>query len=139
MKRFDFLIVSVILIFITILIILVKPFNNNTKKIEIIICNEIIDIEYIDTNNNYLITSDIDYIYIYKNKNLIKQINNKTNKIITNEIVIINNEVTIKNTNCNGKDCLNMVLNKHNRLPIICTNGVVIKFIDNNKNSDIIL
>ncbi len=138
MKKIDFLIGGIILL---IAIFIYLNFNNkynSINNIELIINNEIID--NIDINNNceYIITSDNVYIYIYKNDQLIKTIDNKYTKNIYNKVSVKDKTITISESNCKGKDCLYMKINDNVKLPIICTNGVVIK-INKEDSSDIII
>ncbi len=144
MKKIDYIIISFVLIFILILyLFLYKPYINNTNddtKIEIIVNNEYIDtISIIDINCIYEIKSDKNLIYIYKNDILLKSIDNEKNIIIYNKIQITNNSVKVIDSNCKGKDCMFMEINIHKKLPIICTNGVIIKIVKNNNDSDIII
>lgn len=138
MKKYDFLIVLIVLAFVSIIYI---SFNitDKTNIVEIIINNEIIDEVNIYEDNIYLIESDTEFIYIYKNNNLFKKIDNKYKKNIHN-IITINNKVTkMTQSNCKGKDCMYMEINDIINLPIICTNGIVVKVSNNTNKSDIII
>ena len=139
MRKLDFLIYGIVLLFGLLLFILFN--TNNTKEyntIQLIVNNQIIDETHMYNENTYLIVSDNTNIYIYKNNNLITKINNDLNKNIYNNVIIKDNKVIMSEANCKGKDCLHMEISQEKKLPIICTNGVVIKLIENN-NSDIIV
>ena len=140
MKKLDFLILFGVLLFISILFLIA----NNRKydinnDIQIIINNEIIDNLSINDNNTYLINSDDLYIYVYKNGSLIKTIDNKHKKNIFNIITIDSSKIKMKESNCLGKDCMHMEINENHKLPIICTNGIVIKISNNDNKSDILI
>jgi hypothetical protein len=42
-------------------------------------------------------------------------------------------------SNCVGKDCMHMEINEQHKLPIICTNGIVIKISNKDNQSDIMI
>ena len=139
MKKLDFLILVGMLLFISFLFIL---FNNKkyvNNKLQLIVNNELIDNLNINESNIYLINSDDIYIYIYKNELLFKTVTNKYRKKIYNVITIENGTIKVTSSNCIGKDCMHMEINKNNNLPIICTNGIVIKISNSNKTSDIMI
>lgn len=140
MKKIDYLLMVVIVIFIIVLFIFIYiPYMNNisNNNIQIIINNQIVDEFNINDEYQYLIETKDNNIYIYRNSKLIKKINSN-NKTIYNKIQVSNNEVKIIEANCSGKDCMHMKLNAYYKLPIICTNGIIIKYSNNNYNSDII-
>ena len=142
MKKLDYLIILNVIFFIGIIYFLIyKPyFNNiNENKILIVFDNQIIDEINISEERTYIIKTNNNNIDIYIDDVLTKTIPSN-NKNIYNEIVIKDNKVIMKDSNCKGKDCMYMETNKISKLPIICTNGVVIKFSTNNKyTSDIII
>ncbi len=142
MKKLDYLIILVVILFIGIIYLSIyKPyFNNiNENKILIIFDNQIIDEINISEERTYIIKTNNNNIDIYIDDVLTKTIPSN-NKNIYNKIVIKNNNVIMQESNCKGKDCMYMETNKISKLPIICTNGVVIKFSTNNKyTSDIII
>ena len=63
------------------------------------------------------------------------------NKIIYNKIEVTNEQIKVIQSNCENKDCMYMKINKSYKLPIICTNGITIKYKTNtyNNQSDIII
>lgn len=143
MKKLDYLIILFVILFIGIIYLFIyKPYYNNTNenKILIIFDNQIIDEINISEERTYILkTNNENNIDIYIDDVLTKTIPSN-NKNIYNEIVIKDNKVIMKDSNCKGKDCMYMETNKISKLPIICTNGVVIKFSTNNKyTSDIII
>ena len=139
MKKLDFLILFGVLLFISIIFLLFKTNNYTNNDIQIIVNNELIDNLTINDNNTYLINSDDLYIYIYKNKVLIKKIENKYKRNIYNIITIDKSTIKMKESNCAGKDCMYMEINENHKLPIICTNGIVIKISNNDNKSDILI
>ncbi len=139
MKKLDFLILFGFILFISIIFLLFKTNNYTNNDIQIIINNELIDNLTINDNNTYLINSDDSYIYIYKNKLFIKKIENKYKKNIYNIITIDKATIKMKISNCAGKDCMYMEINENYKLPIICTNGIVIKISNNDNKSDILI
>ena len=136
MKKLDFLIVLGLL-FIGFIIFLLFNDTSNSNTIQIIINNEVIEELDIYNNTEYRIQSDEYNIYIYKNKVLIKKIDNEAKKDIYNVITIENSKVIMSESNCKGKDCMHMEITLDKKLPIICTNGVVIKISNNDNKSDI--
>jgi len=142
MKKLDYLIIIFVLVFAFILFLFFyKTYISNTNnKIQLIVNNQIIDEFNINDELLYEITTINNEIVIYKNNNIFKKIN-KNNKNIYNKILISNNEIKVIESNCKNKDCMYMIINNTYKLPIICTNGITIKYKQNNSNnqSDIII
>lgn len=143
MKKIDCLIILLfIFVFSIIYIFIYKPYINNlnNNQIQILVNNQLIKEIDLSINNIYIIKSNNQLIEIYENDKLIKTIPSN-NKQIYNKIIISNNKVLMKESNCKGKDCMYMEINKQSKFPIICTNGIVIKYSNKNKNysSDIII
>lgn len=138
MKKYDFLIVGIVLIFSCFIYVL---FNNktNSNTIQVIINNEVIDEIDIYDNLSYIIDSNDSEIIIYKNNKLIRTIKNTYRKDIYNVIIIKDSKVIMSQSNCSGKDCMYMEISQDKKLPIICTNGIVIKISNNDNKSDIII
>lgn len=144
MKKLDYLIILIFILILSIIYIFIynpyiKSINNN--KIQILVNNHLIDEIDISSNKEYIIKSNNDLIEIYVNEILIKTIPNNNYKQIYNKIIISNNKVLITESNCKGKDCMYMEINQNKKYPIICTNGIVIKYSDrkNDYSSDIII
>lgn len=142
MKKLDYLIIVFVLVFAFILFLFFyKPYISNTNnKIQLIINNQIIDEFDISENIIYEINTINEEIVIYKNNTLLKTIKYH-NKIIYNKIEVINKQIKVIQSNCENKDCMYMKINKTYKLPIICTNGITIKYKTNtyNNQSDIII
>lgn len=142
MKKLDYLIIVFVLVFACILFfIFYKPYMSNTNnKIQLIINNQIIDEFDISENIIYEINTIDEEIVIYKNNTLLKTIKYH-NKIIYNKIEVKNEQIKVIQSNCKNKDCMYMKINKTYKLPIICTNGITIKYKTNtyNNQSDIII
>lgn len=142
MKRLDYLIIIFVLVFAFILFLFFyKPYISNTSnKIQLIINNQIIDEFDISENIIYEINTIDEEIVIYKNNTLLKTIKYH-NKIIYNKIEVTNEQIKVIQSNCENKDCMYMKINKSYKLPIICTNGITIKYKTNtyNNQSDIII
>lgn len=142
MKKLDYLIIVFVLVFACILFfIFYKPYMLNTNnKIQLIINNQIIDEFDISENIIYEINTINEEIVIYKNNTLLKTIKHN-NKSIYNKIEVINEQIKVIQSNCKNKDCMYMKINKSYKLPIICTNGITIKYKSNiyNNQSDIII
>lgn len=136
MKRLDYLIIGFILIVGVVLYVFMVDQKPCTNKYQIIVKNQVVDEDYIYNKNNYLIESSNGYIYIYKNNHLLIEIFN--NDIIKNEIEVCDSVIKMKNANCKGKDCTFMIIDDNHKGPIICTNGVVIKLVNKQTNSDIV-
>ena len=136
MKRIDYLIIGFVVIVGAILYLCMMREKTVTNTYQIIVKNQVVDEDYIYNKNNYLIESSNGYIYIYKNDSLLIKILNKD--IIKNEIEVCNNVIKMKNANCSGKDCTFMIIDSNHKMPIICTNGVVIKLVNRQTNSDIV-
>ena len=113
--------------------------HNNNANMQIILNDILIDEISLYENVEYTIDSDANFIYVYKNKNLFNTIENKKNKIVYNKILVQNGVVKVTESNCKGKDCMLMKIDKNTILPIICTNGLVIKLVDNKQYGDIIV
>lgn len=129
MKKLDYLIIIIIILFFLIVSYFVFKTNTSTDKIQIIVNNEIIDEISINDNYEYFIISENDIINIYKNNIIFKTIKyNMFNKQIENHIIVKDNKVIMAESNCSGQDCMQMELNSITKMPIICTNGIVIKF-----------
>jgi len=139
MKKYDFLIVSIVFIFACFIYIIFNINKTDSNTIQIIINNEIIDELDIYNNISYIIESNDSEILIYKNNKLIKIIKNTYHKDIYNIITIKDSKVTMSQSNCSGKDCTYMEISQNKKLPIICTNGIVIKISNNTNSSDIII
>jgi len=142
MKKLDYLIIIFVLVFAFILFLFFyKPYISNTNnKIQLIINNQIIDEFDISENIIYEINTINEEILIYKNNTLLKTIKYH-NKIIYNKIEVTNEQIKVIQSNCKNKDCMYMQINKTYKLPIICTNGITIKYKTNtyNNQSDIII
>ena len=142
MKRLDYLIIIFVLVFAFILFLFFyKPYISNTNnKIQLIINNQIIDEFDISENIIYEINTINEEIVIHKNNTLLKTIKYH-NKIIYNKIEVTNEQIKVIQSNCENKDCMYMKINKSYKLPIICTNGITIKYKTNtyNNQSDIII
>ena len=65
----------------------------------------------------------------------------KNSKELYNKIQISNRQVKMIQSNCKNKDCMYIEIKDTNKLPIICTNGITIKYKNktNNNQSDIII
>lgn len=113
--------------------------RKNNASMQIILNDILIDEISLYENMEYTIDSDANFIYIYKNKYLVNTIKNNKNKVIYNKILIQNEVVKVTESNCKGKDCMSMKIDKNTILPIICTNGLVIKLVDNKQYGDIIV
>lgn len=130
MKKLDYLIIIIIILFCTIIGFFVIGTNSTVNKIQIIVKNEIVDEINISDNYEYIIVSENDVINIYRNNIIFKTIKYDTpSKQIKNHIVVKNNKINMIESNCSGKDCMQMELNNISKMPIICTNGIVIKYI----------
>ena len=142
MKKLDYLIIVFVLVFACILFfIFYKPYMSNTNnKIQLIINNQIIDEFDISENIIYEINTIDEEIVIYKNNTLLKTIKYR-NKSLYNKIEVKNEQIKVIQSNCKNKDCMYMKINKTYKLPIICTNGITIKYKTNtyNNQSDIII
>lgn len=142
MKKVDYLIIALIFVFITMIYMFIyRPYiSKSSDKIQLIINNEEIDSFYLYEEITYEIKSNNNQILIYKNDSLFKTIDNKNIKSIYNKIKIENRKVQVINSNCIHKDCMNMEIKDTNKLPIICTNGITIKYkTKSNNTSDIII
>ncbi len=141
MKKVDYLIIASIFVFITMIYMFIyRPYiSKSSDKIQLIINNEEIDSFYLYEEITYEIKSINNQILIYKNDSLFKTIDNKNIKNIYNKIKIENRKVQVIDSNCIHKDCMNMEIKDTNKLPIICTNGITIKYkTKSNNTSDII-
>lgn len=142
MKKLDYLIIVFVLVFACILFfVFYIPYMLNTNnKIQLIINNQIIEEFDISENIIYEINTINEEIVIYKNNTLLKTIK-YNNKNIYNKIEVINGQIKVIQSNCKNKDCMYMKINKSHKLPIICTNGITIKYKTNtyNNQSDIII
>ena len=141
MKKVDYLIIASIFVFITMIYMFIyRPYiSKSSDKIQLIINNEEIDSFYLYEEITYEIKSNNNQILIYKNDSLFKTIDNKNIKNIYNKIKIENRKVQVIDSNCIHKDCMNMEIKDTNKLPIICTNGITIKYkTKSNNTSDII-
>ena len=133
MKKVDYLIIASIFVFITMIYMFIyRPYiSKSSDKIQLIINNEEIDSFYLYEEITYEIKSNNNQILIYKNDSLFKT--------IYNNIKIENRKVQVIDSNCIHKDCMNMEIKDTNKLPIICTNGITIKYkTKSNNTSDII-
>jgi len=143
MKKIDYLIIALILFFITLVYIFIyRPYISlSSDKLQLVINNEEIDDFYLHEEILYEIKSDSNQIKIYKNDILFKTINNENNRNIYSKIQIINRRVKVIDSNCIHKDCMYMEIKDIYKLPIICTNGIIIKYKDKktNNQSDIII
>lgn len=142
MKKVDYLIIALIFVFITMIYMFIyRPYiSKSSDKIQLIINNEEIDNFYLYEEITYEIKSINNQILIYKNDSLFKTIDNKNIKNIYNKIKIENRKVQVIDSNCIHKDCMNMEIKDTNKLPIICTNGITIKYkTKSNNTSDIII
>lgn len=142
MKKVDYLIIALIFVFITMIYMFIyRPYiSKSSDKIQLIINNEEIDNFYLYEEITYEIKSINNQILIYKNDSLLKTIDNKNIKNIYNKIKIENRKVQVIDSNCIHKDCMNMEIKDTNKLPIICTNGITIKYkTKSNNTSDIII
>ena len=143
MKKVDYLIIALIFVFITMIYMFIyRPYiSKSSDKIQLIINNEEIDNFYLYEEITYEIKSNNNQILIYKNDSLFKTIDNKNIKNIYNKIKIENRKVKVIESNCAHKDCMHMEINNNYKLPIICTNGITIKYKTktNNNQSDIII
>lgn len=142
MKKVDYLIIASIFVFITMIYMFIyRPYiSKSSDKIQLIINNEEIDSFYLYEEITYEIKSINNQILIYKNDSLFKTIDNKNIKNIYNKIKIENRKVQVIDSNCIHKDCMNMEIKDTNKLPIICTNGITIKYkTKSNNTSDIII
>lgn len=136
MKRIDYLIIGFVVIVGAILYLCMMRQKTISNTYQIIVKNQVVDEDCIYNKNNYLIESSNGYIYIYKNDRFLIKILDKD--IIKNEIEVYNNVIKMKNANCSGKDCTFMIIDSNHSVPIICTNGVVIKLVNKQTNSDIV-
>lgn len=137
MKKIDYLIISIIMFVIAILFIYsYSGISNNNQIYQIIIKNQVVDEDNIYKQNKYLIDTQEGYIIIYKNDKIIKKI--LDDNLIYNEIIVIDKTIKMKEANCKGKDCTFMIIDDNHKLPIICTNGVIVKLINDKTNSDIV-
>ena len=81
----------------------------------------------------------------YKNYVLVigedEYIDLKDGKWHHSEDILNSFEIKVIQSNCKNKDCMYMKINKSYKLPIICTNGMTIKYKTNtyNNQSDIII
>lgn len=142
MKKVDYLIIALIFVFITMIYMFIyRPYiSKSSDKIQLIINNEEIDNFYLYEEITYEIKSNNNQILIYKNDSLFKTIDNKNIKSIYNKIKIEDRKVQVIDSNCIHKDCMNMEIKDTNKLPIICTNGITIKYkTKSNNTSDIII
>ena len=134
MKKVDYLIIALIFVFITMIYMFIyrSYISKSSDKIQLIINNEEIDNFYLYEEITYEIKSNNNQILIYKNDSLFKSIYNK--------IKIEDRKVQVIDSNCIHKDCMNMEIKDTNKLPIICTNGITIKYkTKSNNTSDIII
>lgn len=137
MKRYDSIIIASIFVIIIISFFIFNKTNIDNNIIQIIVNNEVIDEININNQYEYIIESNNDTINIYKtdlnNKKIIsiKKVQNKSNKNIYNHIVINNRKINMTESNCKGKDCMHMEINENKQFPIICTNGIIIKYVYN--------
>ena len=143
MKRLDYLIIALIFVFITLIYMFIyRPYiSKASDKIELIVNNEIVDEFYLHEQITYELKTNNNQILVYKNNELIKRIENKNSKELYNKIQISNRQVKMIQSNCKNKDCMFMKINNSYKLPIICTNGITIKYKNKNNNnqSDIII
>ena len=106
---------------------------NNEIIYEIIDGSAITKLEIISVDDNTI------EISIYRNSNVdIKSL--KVDSIINQldyQIEINNNSVVVTRSNCKNKHCMAMKLSNTIKSPIICTDGLVIKY-KNNLDMDII-
>lgn len=142
MKKIDYLIIALILVCITIIYIFVyRPYiASSSDKIQLIVNNQIIDDFYLHEQIIYEIKSNDNQILIYKNNQLFKTLLFDKEKKIYNKIQINNRQVKVIESNCDHKDCMYMEIRDTSKLPIICTNGITVKYknkIDN--KSDILI
>ncbi len=145
MKKWDYLIISIVgLIILVFFIVFYLPYRNidlENAKVMIMINNQIIEELDLDENKEYdyvIKASKNSDILIYKNESLLKTITNTKNIEIDNNFMIKGYEIKMTNANCKHHDCMHMVINNQSTLPIVCTNGIIIKVI-NNSDIDIIV
>ncbi|MFA6661734.1 MAG: NusG domain II-containing protein [Bacilli bacterium] len=136
MKKGDIIILvslfAIILVGFFVYYLVVKTDSNT---IEIVVKNEIVETTTLNNDATYKIYSseDLEDIYVYKDDELIKTINYKHSIAISNTIQIKDKTVNMIDANCNTKDCMKMYINESHKMPIICTNGVEVRVIENNE------
>lgn len=118
--------------------------TNEDSIIEIAFKNEVIDKLSADDafNSNYIYEikyiADKNTIYVYKNDALIKEISYHGPKDFNNTIQFKDGSIKMIEASCNGKDCMEMEINKNKSMPIVCTNGIVVRIILENNKIDIL-
>lgn len=136
MKKFDFIIIGVILIFLALFGIF---FINNYKtknedfNIDVLFQNELLYSFKLEDEGEYKIQCVNNLLTITKNDILVKEVNVES-KDFNNTFKVKNKEVKMIDASCSGKDCTKMYITKKHVLPIVCTNGIVL---NPNKKSDI--
>ena len=123
-----------------------KRYNNNSENSTIEICfkNETIDkLSASDAfSSNYIYeikyVASEETIYVYKNDSLIKEINYHNSKDFNNTIQFKDGSIKMIDASCKGKDCMEMEINKNKSMPIVCTNGLVVKVVLDSSKIDIL-
>ncbi len=118
--------------------------NNDTEIIEVIYSSHsnketLLSVD-INTDATYIIKTneDLNKLQVFLNYTCIKEIDYDNDKEIYNSFKVINKSVKMIDANCKNKDCMKITINSKNNLPIICTNGITIKFKTNNSEVDVI-
>lgn len=151
MKKIKILDITICIIALLILIFsyffCFKKYTNNKDAniVEIYFKNELID----KMSTDVAFTSDIVYeityqkdtgiIQVFKNNNdLIKEISYHGPSDFYNVIQMKDGNIKMIDASCRGKDCMEMEINKAKTMPIVCTNGLVVKVVMDKNKIDIL-
>lgn len=146
LKIGDFIIFAFVIIIIIMLFIFIFKDKYESSIVCISFKNEVIDEidrnEIFDSNieTKYVIeyVKEDKKIYIYKNDTLFKEIINDDENSFRNVIVINNEGIKMAEASCKNKDCMRTIITKNSTLPIVCTNGIIIKLVDKDSKIDVI-
>lgn len=155
MKKLDLIIISIVLIIgITIFAIYFKQFNVNIDdaKLEITFKDILLDSIEInqDTHIVYTFEEMDDTSFLFVKEVYVSQDSepiNRTERIIQADMLALKkfnsdhhlhhvllvtyDYIHMEEASCPNKNCQRMLMTNHITLPIICTNGIVVKYVAN--------
>lgn len=137
MKKLDFVIIGIVLIVVSVLFgtyfhkLTVRP---ERAMLEIVYQNEVVDtVQYSKTLDAVYTFEALDDTHV---KITIQTAGKEQEKTITarpphhihNVVTVRNGTIKMTEANCPHHDCLHMYMNGRVIFPIICTNGVMVRF-----------
>lgn len=142
-KLGDFIIIgTIVIIIILVFVMALNKYSVNIDDaiVEIVYKNEVVVEAKIDENAKYTIKSadDLTKVLIYKNDVLIKEIKVYLNDDFYNIIVISDSTIHMEDASCKNKECMKTDIDQNHTLPIICTNGVVVRLVEDDGDVDVI-